>query len=180
MKALGYLLLIAFMLSIGHANYSINELIDFLQDNGHYKIIQMIKCCLGKDVASEYCKQLVETEHCDEVVKVYMTNCGSSPDYPGAPMRKPNENDLNQKARMIYDILDLDTVDDTKRQLVIIVLFYYNNLIKTMTDEEIYDFINIKILNRKTFLPYKKQLQKLMEQKEKEKKEIEKSEIVEK
>ena len=149
MKALGYLLLIVFMFSIGHAGYSIYEIIDYLQENQQYEIINSIKCFLGNDVAIGYCKQLVETEHCDVVVKVYMTKCNSSSGPRRAQRRIPTVDDLSLEARIIYDKLNLDNVDDVKRQLIIIILSFYDILIQNMTDSEIYDFINTKILKRK-------------------------------
>lgn len=177
MKALGYLLLIAFMLSIGHAGFSINELIDYLQINGNYDIIYLIKCCFGDEVAIEYCRNIVETDHCNEVVKIYMANCGGNSGGRRAPRKYPTENDLNLQARIIYDKLNLDTVDDVKRKLVIIILSFYDTLIQNMTDAEIYNFINLKILKRRRFIPLKEIELDLIERK---KKRIEELEIKEK
>ena len=52
--------------------YSINTLLNFLQSTGYYEIIYEIKLSFGDDVAIAFCKEIVPTNHCDEVVKVYM------------------------------------------------------------------------------------------------------------
>ena len=175
MKALGYLLLI-FIVSIGHATYSINALIDYLQENEYYDIIYSIKIFLGNDVAIEYCKLIVETEHCEEVVKVYMkAGAGQS----RAPRKYPTEDDLNLESRIIYDKLKLDDVDDTKRQLVIIILSFYDTLIKKMTDAEIYNFINIKILKRRMIIPLSELELELIERKRERIEELERLEKIE-
>ena len=59
MKTLGYLLLITFMFSIGHASYSINEILDYIQENNQYEIIHLIKCYLGDDVAIDIVNNLL-------------------------------------------------------------------------------------------------------------------------
>ena len=136
------------MFSLGHANYSINAVIDYLQDNSQYEIINLIKCCFYDDVAIGFCKQLVETESCDEIVKIYMA-CEKG---PGSNII-PTVDDLSLEAQIIYNKIKLDNVDDVKRQLVIIILYFYDDLIQNMTDEEIYNFINTKILKRK-YIPF--------------------------
>ena len=175
MKALGYLLLIAFLFTIGHSTYSINALIDYLQESGYYDIIYYIQTCLGNDVAIEFCRQIVETEHCDEVVKVYIDNNGRR-----APVIPPTEDNLNLEGRVIYDELKLDNVDDVKRQLVIIILSFYDTLIKKMTDSEIYDFINTKILKKRTIIPLSELELELIELKRERREDLERLEKIEK
>ena len=192
MKALGYLLFVAFIISnIKSGSYSIYTFIDYLQETGQYDVIQVIKIYIGDDYAIEYCKQVVvQTDHCEEVVKVYMTSGGSSG--PRRARRKaPTEEDLNQQSQSILKLLNISE-DDEKRELVILILSYYDNLRITMSIREIYNLINYKILKRKRIFLKKEiitekiiQIDKLeIEQKEKIKleqnEEIEIKEIKEK
>ena len=78
-----------------------------------------------------------------------MANCDSSSGPRRVPRRIPTVDDLSLEARIIYDKLNLDNVDNVKRQFIIIFLSFYDILIRNMTDAEIYNFINTKILKRK-------------------------------
>ena len=52
--------------------YSINNLLNYLQDNNLYDILVEVKTYFGEDVAIFLCKDFVPTNHCEDVVKVYI------------------------------------------------------------------------------------------------------------
>ena len=183
MKAIGYLLLAAFIISNidGLANYSIKTFIDYLQESGQYDIIFAIRKFLGNDVAIEYCKQLVETEHCDDVVRVYMNkeNDSSSSGPRKIPPKLPSEDDLNLESQIIFDKLAINN-DDEKREMIIIILSFYDILNKNMTDVEIYDFLDSKILKRRRIIPLTELEKDLIKRKIEKLEKIEKAEKIEK
>ena len=182
MKAIGYLLLAAFIISNidGFANYSIKTFIDYLQESGQYDIIFAIRKFLGNDVAIEYCKQLVETEHCDDVVRVYMNkeNDSSSSGPRKIPPKLPSEDDLNLESQIIFDKLAINN-DDEKSE-IIIILSFYDILNKRMTDVEIYDFLDSKILKRRRIIPLTELEKDLIKRKIEKLEKIEKAENTEK
>ena len=67
-------LLIATNEDIGD-NYEINTFISYLQKTGYYELLYEVKCAFGKDVAIEFCLELVSSPFCEEVVRVYLPNC---------------------------------------------------------------------------------------------------------
>ena len=52
--------------------YSIKPFIEYLQDQGYYKILEDIKMNFGTDVAVDMCKSLIPSPHCNEVVRNYV------------------------------------------------------------------------------------------------------------
>ena len=52
-------LLFMMLLVYEQSHFSINELLDYLQETGYYDIIQQIKYFYGDDVAICLCKELV-------------------------------------------------------------------------------------------------------------------------
>ena len=76
MKAIAVLLLIIFIVD-GQSTYSIDAFLDFLQENGYYEIILQVKMTFGDDIAIDVCKQLVQTNDCEIVVRTYMTSSHS-------------------------------------------------------------------------------------------------------
>ena len=77
MKAITFLLLFIFSFS-GDTTYSIDALLDYLQETGYYEIIYQVKKHFGDDVAIDFCEGIVKTSHCVEVVRVYMSSSSSS------------------------------------------------------------------------------------------------------
>ena len=71
MKLFSFLLALAIIINI-KCDYSIDSLLDYLQEKGLYDIIVEIKVYFGNDVAIDVCKSFVETNHCEEVVRIYM------------------------------------------------------------------------------------------------------------
>ena len=154
MKALGYLLFIAFILSNVKSDYSINILLDFLQEKGYYNIIQHVKIIFGDNIAISVCKSFIETIHCEEVVRVYMTVSSSRAPSRGAPSEKdlipeedliPREEDLIPEAKNILKKARLLPQD---KPLIIVILYNYDYLIQNMNEEEIIELIH-RILREK-------------------------------
>ena len=61
--------------------YTINNFIDELKESGLYKIIALIKCLAGANVAIDFCKDCFNSPYCEEVVRVYMDICPNSHSY---------------------------------------------------------------------------------------------------
>ena len=71
MKLFSFLLALTIIINI-KCDFSINYLLDYLQEKGLYDIIKEIKIYFGDDIAIDVCKSFVETVHCDEVVTKYI------------------------------------------------------------------------------------------------------------
>ena len=147
MKALGYLLFIAFILSNVKSDYSINILLDFLQEKGYYNIIQHVKIIFGDNIAISVCKSFIETIHCEEVVRVYIAS-SSKARARGASSEEdliPGEEDLIPEAK---NILKKARVLPQDKPLIIVILYNYDYLIQNMSEEEILKLIH-RILREK-------------------------------
>ena len=53
-------------------NYSIDAFLNYMQEVGYYDVIVQIKYVLGEDIAIEFCKNLVQSNHCEQLVKIYI------------------------------------------------------------------------------------------------------------
>ncbi len=73
MKFLVFIFISLFLALNKCDDYSINALLNFLQSEGYYEIIYEIKLYFGDDVAIAFCKEIVQTEDCDIVVRIYMS-----------------------------------------------------------------------------------------------------------
>ena len=80
---IAFLLTLSFIANVKGDEYSVNGLIEYLKQKEYFDIIQEVNIYLGNDIAIGLCKELVPTNHCDEVVKYYM----SSPSDPVRPAR---------------------------------------------------------------------------------------------
>ena len=124
--------------------YSIDYVLDYLQENGYYDIILQIKIYLGDDVAIEVCKQFIATYDCDIIVRVYMdSHIGGGPNHmPEMPPNNPiNENgqiEIKASEKFKLEVLKLYKKAN-KGQKVLIVIFVqnYDTLIKTKDENEI-------------------------------------------
>ena len=80
MKPLIFLFLILTTISNIKGDYSINTLLNYLQEKGLYELLVEIKSYFGVDVSISFCKQLIETGDCDTVVRVYISVSNCRPD----------------------------------------------------------------------------------------------------
>ena len=51
------------------AQYSINNLIEYLKKNGYYVILEEVKLNFGEDIAINMCSNLFKSFHCTDVVR---------------------------------------------------------------------------------------------------------------
>ena len=72
MKELLLFILLPLILLNDLDNYSINSLLNYLQVNGYYEVIEKIKKEYGDDIAIEFCKEFIQSRDCEEIVKVYI------------------------------------------------------------------------------------------------------------
>ena len=148
MKGIKALLLIIFF-AFEQSTYSINEFLNYLQENGYYEIIHQIKIYYGDDVAISFCQGLVETGDCETVVKVYMTKyqMPSQDHHHPIFIIDPKEFDeimKNLPKEIEYDIRQLlDKYKNFEEIIAFIKMMakYYNTLIKEKKEKEILDLI---------------------------------------
>ena len=69
MKVITFLLFVIFAFS-RDTTYSIDALLDYLQETGYYEIIYQVKKHFGDDVAIDFCEGIVRTTQCEQVVRV--------------------------------------------------------------------------------------------------------------
>ena len=155
MKTLEFLLCIIFILSnvgIKGSNYSIDNLLNYLQETQYYDIIYQVKLIFGDDIAISVCKSFIANYQCEDVVRIYMDPAGR-PGQNRPPIRIPKEEDLNLKCKLI---LSRFYIPPAKRPVVIFIL-YYNDILKiAMNENEISELIE-KIIGKKNIklIPYK-------------------------
>ncbi len=73
------ILSIQFGVMLDLSNYSIDTLLNFLEDSGIFDILKEIKLYFGYDVSIAMCKEFVKSNHCEIIIKTYIPN-GSRPD----------------------------------------------------------------------------------------------------
>ena len=78
MKELLFILLPLFILNDLN-QYSIKYILDYLQETKYYEVIQNVKNVFGDDIAIEVCKEYVQTNDCETIVKDYMLTYAQSP-----------------------------------------------------------------------------------------------------
>ena len=72
MKLLFTLLLTIAIFINAKGDFSINPLLDYLQESGYYQILAQIKYHIGEDIAIDVCKDLVKSIHCEEIIRIYI------------------------------------------------------------------------------------------------------------
>ncbi len=79
------ILLTALLLQSGFlldlSEYSIDTLLDFLQSNEYYNMLELIKIFYGDDIAIEMCKELVKSNHCNSIIQLYMQTKNNAREY---------------------------------------------------------------------------------------------------
>ena len=131
MKLFTFLLALTIIINI-KCNYSINSLLDYLQEKGLYDIIKEIKIYFGDDIAIDVCKSFVETVHCEEVVRNYIyipsgphhippsfVNNSSSDiiDSPEEPLDKKEKfsDIINEYYEILFDALGQNGIDELNK-----------------------------------------------------------------
>ena len=139
MKAFTILLFNLFLFSNIEGSYSINALLDYLQQSRYYEIIQAVKINFGDDVAISVCIELVHSNHCDEIVRVYMTNSYVvySLKLAKASNQTPQKLEENPKLEEL-----VPEPKEIVKPLLNCILKYYDVLKKNMKEEDIQNFLN--------------------------------------
>ena len=78
MKSLIILFLILTSISNIKGDYSIDTLLNYLQEKGIYDLLAEIKYCYGNDISINVCKELVQSSDCETVVRVYISSRSNS------------------------------------------------------------------------------------------------------
>ena len=127
----------------GETSFSIQSIINKLQEDGYYEIIQLIKYKYGNDVAIAFCKALIESNDCETIVKIYM---------PDNPVIYPiNPINPNKEIEEIKNKIP-ENIHERVEPLITCTLKYYDILLKNMKEEsKVISFIrkinsNIKII----------------------------------
>ena len=68
------ILSIQFGVMLDLSNYSIDTLLNFLEDSGIFDILKEIKLYFGYDVSIAMCKEFVKSNHCEIIIKTYIPN----------------------------------------------------------------------------------------------------------
>ena len=140
MKTIGYLFFMMLLLSnieVQGGDYSIDTFLDYLQEKGYYELIQEIKNAFGDDVAIAVCKELVQSNDCEIVVRVYMETHNSF-DW--------NEPSLDEKIlNFIENKCKCKITDEKMKYLILFIFSYFYELkdINEMNEKEIIDKIII-------------------------------------
>ena len=145
MKLITFLLLVIFAFS-GDTTYSIDALLDYLQETGVYDIIYQVKKYFGDDVAIDFCEGIVKTTHCVEVVRVYMTSSGKRlcPKKEIDPVNpiinpKPSVNFIEKIINLLAGVSP--QVLPVIESYISFILKYYGKLIKVMKERDILNLI---------------------------------------
>ena len=80
MKFYIVLLFISFNV-ISSEDYSIDEFLGEIQNNGVYNLLQSLMDFFGGDVAKETCFQIYNSNNCDQTVNSYLTSNSYARDY---------------------------------------------------------------------------------------------------
>ena len=136
-RYLFYMILILSNIGVLRGDFSIAPFLNYLQETGYYDIILSVKLYFGDDVAIDVCKELVQSKDCEIMVKVYIT--GDKIPIPSIDI---------QIYKQILEYLEKYDITDEMRDLIIVILSFYDSLIKNMNKEEIIDFIKRIIKNQ--------------------------------
>ena len=139
MKVIIFLLFVIFAFS-GDATYSIDALLDYLQETGFYEIIFQVKNNFGNDVAIDFCKGIVKNAHCEEVIRVYMPESSGLPHCPKDEMNldlkaKPSENFIKEIKILLKE------ASQVTKYYIIFFVNNYNVLITKMNEKDILKLI---------------------------------------
>ena len=114
MKAIRYLFYMMLLLSnieVLKGDYSIDTFLNYLQEKGYYDLIQAVKTYFGDDVAISVCQELVQSNDCETVVRIYMTN---SPPTDGSGPRRSKANNNPEKEEKILNYIKKISPKNTK------------------------------------------------------------------
>ena len=147
-RYLFYMILILSNIGVLRGDFSIAPFLNYLQETGYYDIILSVKLYFGDDVAIDICQELVQSNDCESVVRIYMTNPSSNESGPRRS-RANNNSEINEKL-LNYIIKKLHIKNQNLIELIKLILSFYSDLIEEMKNvEEIIAFIKRITRNRK-------------------------------
>ena len=112
MKPLIFLFLILTTISNIKGDYSINALINYLQEKGLYEFLFEVKSYYGNDVSISICKQLVKSNDCETLVRVYISASNCRPDEDReANIKKANQIINENRMTLLKAGCTLDEID---------------------------------------------------------------------
>ena len=117
MKTLLFIFLPLIIFNVDLNKYSINSLLDFLENTGFYEVLKNVKIVLGNDIAIEVCKEFVNSKDCDLVVVVYI------------PIKQPEElnDNSNRDDFDFFEEIGLEELLMKDENLEILSQFYTKN-----------------------------------------------------
>ena len=150
MKTIRYLFFMMLLLSnteVLGGEYSKDTLIDYLQEKGYYNIIHSVKVLFGDDIAFDVCMELVQSDDCEEVVRIYMTG--------EIKISIPEPHIDTQIFKEILDSIENNyNISKEMRELIEVIVYY--SLIGNMNKEEFIDIIE-RIIRSKRILNHLEQ-----------------------
>ena len=141
-----YMMLLLSNIGVLQGDYSIGSLLDYLQEKELYDLIQTLKIYFGNDVAIDVCKELIQSNDCEIVVRVYMEGENGSGANKGKGRRNHNTPEICEEIFEYFE--DKYNISEKIRGLIEVILTYYDSLIENMNREEIIDFIERIIRNQ--------------------------------
>ena len=151
MNAIKIVLFIIFFV-YEQSTYSINDLINYLQESGYYDVILQLKIYFGNDVAISFCQEIVESSDCERIVIVYMPSKYIKPHNPlildeiiNNLKIKPSDEFLEKINNLIGQYDELNYITD----FIKMILTIYDFLIENMKEKEILDLIK-KMIQKMT------------------------------
>ena len=80
MKSLAILVLSILLFNFTDSNeYSIDEILNYLQSNGLYEVLMEVKYYFGDDVAIALCKEFVQSNDCEKIIRTYIPSQSKAP-----------------------------------------------------------------------------------------------------
>ena len=141
-RYLFYMILLLSNIGIQASNYSIDILLEYLEVQGYYGLIQGSKTVFGNDVAIEVCKELVQSSDCETVVRVYMTSESGG----GGPHKAPAYINPEIYEEILVYFENNYNINEEIEQLIKVILYYNYSF---MNKEEMISFIERIIKNPK-------------------------------
>ena len=151
MKVIRYLLYMMLLMSnieVLRGDYSIDSFLDYLQESEYYNLIQAIKNNFGDDVAMDVCKELFKSNDCETVVRVYMTNDSGSGSSTKSKIQRHIDTSIYEEIIEYFENKYTNIIEEMKN-LIKLIISYYNSLLENMNKEEIIKFIERIIKNSK-------------------------------
>ena len=147
-RYLFYMILILSNIEVLKGDYSIDTFLNYLQETGYYDIIQAIKIYYGDDIAIDICKELAQSNDCETVVRVYMIIEKRDKKKQSKNFNNTEIIEINENYQPIIEYFENEyNINEEMRELIEVILSFYENLIKNMNEEEIIAFIEKLIKN---------------------------------